>query len=154
MSFQYEAPARPERKPKSGLPGWAWALIICAVGIPVGLMGLSIVAAVAIPNLMAARIEANRKAAERDVLEIAEAVEAYAAIHGGCPPNLALLVRPDENGVKYLNRPEAPVDPWGRPYLLADAGELAPYPVVYTLGQDGCPGGEFFDADISVGVGE
>ena len=142
------------QKKNSGLPRWAWALIIVAVIVPIGLVGLSIVAAIAIPGLMTARIEADQAQAEADIRSIAAAVENYVAIEGTYPRNIGLLTQPDESGAKYLNQAQVPADPWGRPYILAEPGVEAPFAVVYTLGADGLPGGEFFDADISIAVSE
>lgn len=67
---------------------------------------------------------------------------------------LGLLVNPplDERGAQawagpYLDE-EVPRDPWGNPYVYrpAAAGNQ-PY-TLYSLGADGKPGGEGFDADV------
>ncbi|MEM7294907.1 MAG: type II secretion system protein GspG [Pseudomonadota bacterium] len=41
-----------------------------------------------------------------------------------------------------------PKDPWGREYLYLSPGENSAVDI-YTLGRDGAPGGESFDADIA-----
>lgn len=45
----------------------------------------------------------------------------------------------------YLTK--LPKDPWGADYIYISPGEHGPYDL-YTLGQDGAPGGEGLDADI------
>ena len=84
----------PAPKKSSGLPGWAWALIIVFVIGPIGLVGLSVTAAIAIPSLMAARFEANEKKIEADLRSFTRAIEAYHEIHGTYPHRLAELAEP------------------------------------------------------------
>lgn len=143
----YGEPSAPSPKRSSGLPGWAWALIIVFVVGPIGLVGLSVVAAIAIPSLLAARFEANQEKIQADLRSFTVAIESYEEIHGRYPHDLAELAQPDESGMAYLAGGELPTDPYGRPYLYAAEGVLGPYPCVYTLGNDQVPGGEFVDQD-------
>ena len=64
--------------PVGGLPVWAWVLIVLFVVGPIGLVGLSIVAAIAIPSLMVARLEANEAKILSDLQAITVAIETYA----------------------------------------------------------------------------
>ena len=142
---QQEAATPP---PKKGLPTWAWILIIVFVIGPVGLVGLSIVAAIAIPSLMVARMEADVQKATSDIIAIHDAVETYAQVNRGqYPQSLEELVRPDDTGATYLSSPTVPSDPWGRAYGY-DVGGPGSLPRIYTLGFDGAPGGTDFNADI------
>ena len=47
----------------------------------------------------------------------------------------------------YLATPEVPKDPWQRPYLYVSPGQHGEFDV-YTLGDDGKPGGEGYAADL------
>ncbi len=135
-------------KKKAGLPAWAWILILCLVVGPMGLVACSIVAAIALPKLLAARVQANQARAWGDIDAIGQALQRYVAIQGGYPESLAALVLPDESGAQYLDLPLLPRDPWGREYLYSLPGEFAPEALVYSLGADGEPGGELEGEDL------
>ncbi|MCI0546406.1 MAG: type II secretion system protein GspG [Candidatus Rokubacteria bacterium] len=147
-------PAAPAKKPRSGLPTWVWILLVFVVIGPIGLVTLSIVAAIAIPSLMSARMEANQSRALAETEAIGAAIQSYVAVQGDYPETLDELVRPDESGAQYLNSAGIPSDPWGRPYMYALPGEFASEALVYTLGLDGEPGGELEAADIVYSVPE
>jgi general secretion pathway protein G len=49
----------------------------------------------------------------------------------------------------YLQRPALPNDPWGRPYVYMHPGSVNEYDLL-TFGADGQPGGDEFNADISI----
>ena len=157
MSLPFESgnpPAAPAQKPRSGLPTWVWILLVFVVIGPIGLVTVSIVAAIAIPSLMAARIEANQSRALAETEAIGAAIQSYVAVEGAYPESLAELVHPDGSGAQYLNSGGVPSDPWGRPYLYALPGEFAPEALVYTLGMDGEPGGELEAEDVVYSVPE
>lgn len=87
--------------------------------------------------------------ARADVIAIRMALDEYAANNGmRYPESLEVLVTPDANGQRYLEREELPLDPWGRAYRYEPPTEAQPRPRVYTLGRDGEPGGEDEDADV------
>jgi general secretion pathway protein G len=48
----------------------------------------------------------------------------------------------------YLKKNDAPVDPWGRPYIYVAPGKSGPFDLS-SLGADGTRGGEGEDADIT-----
>jgi general secretion pathway protein G len=135
-------------KRKAGLPVWVWILILCLVVGPMGLVACSIVAAIALPKLISARVAANQARAWSDIDALGRALERYVAIEGGYPESLDALVVPDDSGAQYLDLPVLPRDPWGREYLFALPGEFAPEALVYTLGADGEPGGELEGEDL------
>jgi len=147
-------PPAPKPKARSGLPAWVWILLVFVVLGPIGLVTVSIIASIAIPNLLAARIEANQSRAMAETEAIGSAIQSYVAVEGTYPESLSDLVHPDESGAQYLNSPHVPKDPWGRPYLYALPGEFAPEALVYTLGMDGEPGGELEAEDIVYSVPE
>ncbi len=157
MSLPFEtggAPEAPVKKPRSGLPTWVWILLIFVVLGPIGLVAVSIVAAIAIPGLLAARIDANQGRATAEIQAIGGAIQSYVAVEGDYPESLADLIRPDSSGAKYLDCTAVPNDPWGRPYLYSLPGEFAPEALVYTLGMDGEPGGELEAEDLVYTVPE
>lgn len=147
-----DAPAPSTTPKKKGLPTWGWILIILLVMGPVGLVAVSIVAAVALPRLMAARMAANEARIQQDTEAIIFAIQSYVGIEGEYPDSLADLVRPDDSGAQYLNSERVPKDPWGREYLYALPGEFAPEALVYTFGADGQPGGEVESEDLVFSV--
>ena len=156
MTLPFETGAPPETPPKkrSGLPTWVWILLIFVVLGPIGLVAVSIVAAIAIPSLLAARIDANQGRATAEIQAIGGAIQSYVAVEGDYPESLADLIRPDSSGAKYLDCTGIPNDPWGRPYLYSLPGEFAPEALVYTLGMDGEPGGELEAEDLVYTVPE
>jgi general secretion pathway protein G len=142
------APASVSQTRRKGLPTWVWILLILLVLGPVGLVAVSVVAAVALPHLMAARMAANQSRVMQETESIGFAIRSYVAIEGEYPETLMDLVQRDESGAQYLNSQGVPQDPWGRAYLYALPGEYAPEAMVYTLGADGEPGGELESEDI------
>ena len=156
MSLSHEPGSAPSAPPKKsrGLPAWAWILLVFVVIGPIGLVTVSIVASIAIPRLMAARIEANQGRAGAELEVIGGTIQAYVQIEGAYPDSLADLIRPDASGARYLDCAVIPTDPWGRPYYYALPGEFAPEALVYTLGIDGEPGGELEAEDLVYTVPE
>lgn len=83
-----------------------------------------------------------------DIFAIARAVELYRADHGELPERLIDLID-DGEGRRYLKGyHEAPEDVFGRPYLY----EVRPDGTysIWTLGDDGEPGGRGEDADVDL----
>ena len=148
MSLTHASPtsAAPARK-TAGVPAWVWVLLVLFVIGPIVLATLAIVAAVAIPSLLIARVEADQAKVQADLRQITSALQIYVEINGEVPATLHVLVSPASDGSVYLNMNEVPTDPWGRPYRY-EVDPAKSMPVVYTLGQDGRPGGELMDADI------
>lgn len=78
-----------------------------------------------------------------DIRALEAAAKDYALRNGGkWPDDLEVLVRPDVNGNRLLDRASLPVDPWGRVY------RYDPRPRIYSLGRDGVAGGTGEDADV------
>lgn len=84
-----------------------------------------------------------------DILSIDSALAEYAINNGGrYPDSLDVLIQPDENGHRYLDRTTLPVDPWKNEYFYVPPSPGEPRPRVYTLGKDGEVGGEGDDRDL------
>jgi type IV pilus assembly protein PilA len=74
------APGERERDGRSGsMPGW----LVAAVAFVVAVFGVGLVAAIAIPSLLRARVSANEAAAIGDVRTVISAEAAYQRVNGG-----------------------------------------------------------------------
>jgi hypothetical protein len=85
----------------------------------------------------------------RKVLEMLSAeIDAYQKKNGRLPARLTDLGRTLTSGMYAIEEDGTPVDAWGRPLhydLNDDSYDL------YSLGQDGVPGGRGLDADLHAG---
>lgn len=117
---------------------------------------LAILAAVIVPKLMSRPDEARVVAAKQDIATIVQALKLYRLDNLRYPTSeqglAALVIRPtlapfppNWRSGGYLER--LPKDPWGNPYQYLSPG-LHGEIDVFSLGADGSPGGEGFDADI------
>ena len=151
MTMTMYEPAEPTPKKKGGVPVWVWVLIGAFVLVPVAVVGLVIIAAIALPNMLAERFEADRAQALDEMRAIHNALESYALVHDNYPVRLDILARPDSDGVAWINSPDVLIDPWDRPYLYERPGVSGPLPRVYTLGMDQQAGGDgpFEDLDVN-----
>jgi len=105
---------------------------------------LGILAAFVVPKVMSRPDQARVVAATSDVKSIETAVNLYRLDHGKYPPSLEALTQPGRNNPGgYLDR--VPKDPWDNEYIYRREGRRV---VIASLGADGAPGGEGFDADI------
>jgi general secretion pathway protein G len=87
-------------------------------------------------------------AAVLDLTVLYQALQDFAVKNEGrYPDSLELLVIPDEQGFTYLDQPELPLDPWGRPYVYEALDEGREF-LLYSLGADDAPGGEGEAADV------
>ncbi len=69
-----------------GKPGCVIGFVIGVVAFSFGIFFIALLAAIAIPNLLRARLQANESAAQSVVQTIATAVEGYKAAHNGAYP--------------------------------------------------------------------
>lgn len=117
---------------------------------------LAILATVVITNISDEPGKARIAKAKQDIRAIESALELYKLDNFNYPTTdqglLALVESPATDPVAanwkdggYLKR--LPKDPWQRDYLFLSPGENGAVDI-YTLGRDGAPGGEGFDADI------
>jgi len=110
--------------------------------------GACLLAALACGCSRAPEGPSRRELALCDLAEVAAAVRAYAADHGGAlPESLDPLIRPQPGGKHYLPSGTPAIhDPWGRryEYLLEGPEGFR----ILTLGRDGAPGGSGDDADL------
>lgn len=117
---------------------------------------LAILATVVITNISDEPGKARIAKAKQDIRAIESALDLYRLDNFNYPTTdqglLALVESPATDPVAanwkdggYLKR--LPKDPWQRDYLFLSPGENGAVDI-YTLGRDGAPGGEGFDADI------
>lgn len=115
---------------------------------------LGVLAALIVPRIMSRPDEARVVAARQDIASVMQALKLYKLDNRRYPTNeqglAALVDRPSaapspESWKSYLER--LPNDPWGTPYQYLNPGLRGEVDVM-SLGADGKPGGEGFDADI------
>ncbi len=79
--------------------------------------------------------------AKSDIATIVDAVDGYYLLHHRYPSN--------EEGLDAVKQLKTYTDPWGNPYQYNTNPPEGDEPYeVYTLGEDGLPGGEGVNADI------
>jgi type II secretion system (T2SS) protein G len=89
--------------------------------------------------------------ARADLAVIADALASFALVNdGSVPSELSALWRPDSRGLRFIDLREPPLDPWDRPYLYEPPSDAVDSFRVFSLGEDGRPGGEGEDADIEI----
>jgi general secretion pathway protein G len=117
---------------------------------------LAILAALIVPKVMSRPDEARVVAAKQDIAALMQALKLYRLDTKRYPTTeqglQALVTRPGQAPVPdnwkaggYVEK--LPLDPWAKPYQYLNPG-LHGEIDVFSLGADGVPGGEGFDADI------
>jgi general secretion pathway protein G len=115
---------------------------------------LGVLGTLVVPRLMSKPDEARVTAAKTNLSSIMQALDMYRLDNQRYPTAeqglVALAVRPTaapvpNNWKQYLK--EAPLDPWGRPYVFLNPGIKAEIDVM-SYGADGQQGGEGVNADI------
>jgi hypothetical protein len=118
--------------------------------IAAGILIAALVVLVVIPRSISWSRRTICGKARPDLHAIHGALCEYAIRHGGrWPETLDPLVVPDEHEYTLLDMRSLPVDPWRRPYRYerptSEDGENGR---IYTLGEDGKPGGTGPDRDV------
>ncbi len=133
------------RKSQRGITLIEMLVVVVIIGLFVGLVGL---------NLFKQGDKAKVTAARANISTFMQALGLYKLDTGSYPSTeqglQALRVKPEDAqqwGGPYL-KADVPLDPWNRPYLYKYPGEHGDDPDVVSLGADGQPGGEGFNADI------
>lgn len=115
---------------------------------------IGVLAALIVPNVLSRADEARVTAARTDINNLMQALKLYKLDNQRFPSaeqGLQALVAkptvgtPPPNWKPYLDK--LPNDPWGRPYQFANPGVKGEIDV-YSLGADGQPGGDSFNADV------
>jgi general secretion pathway protein G len=110
---------------------------------------IGLLATLVVPSVVRKLFVANEKKAMADIVAIESALDEYVIENNGrFPDSLEVLVEKDDNGYSYLKRDSIPTDPWNNEYGYEAPGSGSHDPRIYTLGDDGQPGGDGTDRDI------
>jgi len=110
---------------------------------------LGLLATFVAPRLMDRLGQAHETKAKVDITQIAEAVNVYQINNAGrLPDSLEMLIQEDENGQRYLDADDVPLDPWGNEYVFEPDFDGSGSFRVISYGADGAPGGEDKNADL------
>jgi general secretion pathway protein G len=117
---------------------------------------IGLVSAMIIPNVISRPDDARVTVARNDLASLAAALQLYRLDNRAYPSTAqglaALAERPAGDPQPSNWHPEGyldgvPVDPWGNPYVYRMPGQSGAFDLL-SLGADGQPGGENYDADI------
>jgi general secretion pathway protein G len=115
---------------------------------------IGVLAALIVPNVLSRADDARVTAARTDINNLMQALKLYKLDNQRYPgPEQGLMALKDKpttgaippNWKPYLDK--LPNDPWGRQYLYANPGVKGEIDV-YSLGADGQPGGDGYNADV------
>lgn len=120
---------------------------------------IGILAALIAPRLIQRADEARVTEARIQIKNFETALRMYKMDNGAYPSTdqgLSALISPPLAGEipenykegGYLEKKSLPADPWGNSYVYISPGENEDYDII-SLGADGKPGGERYDADIT-----
>ena len=138
---------RNRKRSRAGVTLIEMLVVVTIIGLFVALVG---------PSLFKKADDARITAAKSQMANFMTALGAYKLDTGNFPTSeqglQALRVRPAD--VLQWNGPympqEIPKDPWGHDYAYRFPGEHGnDEPDILSLGRDGQPGGEGYDADIA-----
>lgn len=118
---------------------------------------IALVAVMIVPNVIGRPDEARVTVAKTDLKTISAALRMYRLDNGDYPTTeqglSALVSKPTAAPVPtnwtpdgYL--PDAPMDPWNRPYVYRSPGQAGRFDLL-SYGKDGKVGGEGLDADLT-----
>jgi general secretion pathway protein G len=136
---------RRERRRRAGVTLIEMLVVVMIIGLFAALVG---------PRMLGRADSARVTAARAQMNSFMTALGAYKLDTGLFPTTeqglQALRVQPQ--GVIQWQGPylpqEIPVDPWGRPYQYKFPGDHGDEPDIISLGADGQPGGEKYNADV------
>lgn len=120
---------------------------------------LGILAAIVAPKIMGRTDEARVTDAKVQIKDFETALKLYKLDNGSYPTTeqgLQALIEPPTAGDPpkhyraggYLEQKKVPADPWGNPYVYISPGAHGDFDLS-SLGADGKPGGQGYDADVN-----
>lgn len=132
-----------QRKQRTLQAGFSLAELMVVIVI------IGLLVTLVLPNVIQKMAVAQKGVARADITSLDQALSEYAIRNGNrYPDTLDVLVMPDENGYRYLNKSKLPLDPWKGEYVYESPRPGEPRPRVISYGKDGAPGGEGDNADI------
>lgn len=148
QKMQHQAKMR-RRASEAGLSLIETLIVLVIIGL---------VSAMVIPNVISRPDDARVTVARNDIASLAAALQLYRLDNQTYPSTTqglqALVERPSGNpqarnwnSEGYLDA--LPVDPWGNPYVYRIPAETGAFDIL-SMGADGEPGGESYNADISL----
>jgi general secretion pathway protein G len=124
------------------------------IELMVVLVIIGVLAALIVPNVLSRADDARVTAARTDINNLMQALKLYKLDNQRFPgPEqglMALVAKPTTGAIPPSWKPyldKLPNDPWGRPYQYANPGVKGEIDV-YSLGADGQPGGDSYNADV------
>ena len=142
--MKIHSPARLARTPRPLRKGAGFSLAEMMVVIVI----IGLLVTMVVPNVMRNLTKSNVTIAKTDIVQINQALQAYAQNNGmNYPDSLDELLEPDADGYKFLDYEEIPLDPWNMPYMYDPPTSGNDYRI-YTYGKDGVPGGEGENSDM------
>ena len=133
------------RASQSGITLIEMLVVVTIIALFVGLVGV---------NVLKQGDKARITVARTEIASLENALTLYKLDTGTFPSTAlglaALNVKPEgaANWAGPYLAKDVPNDPWNRPYLYKYPGEHGEAPDLISLGADGQPGGEGYDADI------
>ncbi len=130
---------RNQRRTRRGFTLLEIMAVVVIIGLLVGVGGFAVIRQMKTAQVGTARAQ---------ISEIASAIKTYQMENGSrLPETLEVLVAAERREDRLLDRNDIPLDPWGNPYIFQTRSDKSW--AVISLGADGAPGGEGFDADIA-----
>lgn len=121
-------------------------VVILIIGLLVGVVG---------PKAIDIFFKSQRDVARIELVKIKQALDQCAISSGGrYPESLEDLVTEDEQGYKFLDEDEVPLDPWGFEYVYEPPLSGGKEFELYSVAADGSPGGEGEGKDVVYGEKE
>jgi general secretion pathway protein G len=133
------------RSRQAGITLIEMLVVVTIIALFVGLVGV---------NVLKQGDKARVVTVRAEIENLENALTLYKLDTGTFPPTTvglqALRVKPDNiaNWAGPYLAKDVPLDAWSRPYLYKYPGEHGEAPDLVSLGADGQPGGEGYDADI------
>jgi general secretion pathway protein G len=133
------------RRAQAGITLIEMLVVVTIIALFIGLVGV---------NVLKQGDKARVVAVKAEIESLENALTLYKLDTGTFPPTtvglIALRQKPDNvtNWAGPYLAKDVPMDAWGRPFLYKYPGEHGEAPDLISLGADGQPGGEGYDADI------